>query len=187
MPPQILLAETSDWQGAFILRCCCRGSLLHVGLFPMHCAIVNVCCWRDPEETLLRLPAPLSFCMLLHVPPGNYVPHSEMIDVLAWAPSPSPSDLMGLVYALTSLALLVFHCCVAEVHAMPRSDLMVVLCALALSTPSEVLNSVVVCCGAGVAVRVSLALVLAPLEVPCSIAVVQCSPLLFSSGIVGAC
>ena len=136
MRPRILLAETSNWRGAWPVRCCCRGSLLHVGLFPMHCEIVNVCRWQDPEETLLWLPAALLFCVILHVPPGNYVLQSEKIDVLAWAPS--PLDLMGLVYALTSLALSVFHCCVAEIHAM--------LCALALPAPLEVPNYVVVWC-----------------------------------------
>ena len=130
----------------------------------MHCTIVNVCCWRDPEETSLRLPAPLSFGVLLHIPPGNHVLHSEKIDLLAWAPS--SSDLMRLVFTLTSVALLVFHCCVAEIYAMLRPDVVVLVCALALLAPSEVADSVVVCCGVGVAVGVFLALVLAPLEVP---------------------
>ena len=143
----------------------------------MHCLIVNVCCWRDPEETSLWLPALLSFCMLLHFAPV------EMIDVLAWVPS--PSDLMGLVCALTSLSLSVFHCCVAESYSIPRSDLMVSLCALALPAPLEVPDSVLVCCVIGVALSVSLALVSAPLEVPCSVAVAQCSPLFFHPGLWG--
>ena len=57
---------------------------------------------------------------------------------------------MGSVYSLVSVALSVFHCCVAEIHAM--------LCALALLAPSEVPYAVVV--------GVSLALVSAPSEVP---------------------
>ena len=87
-------------------------------------SIANVCCWRDLEEILLRLPAPLSF----YIPPGKPVLHSaEKIALLAWAPS--PSDLMGSVYSLVSVALSVLHCCVAEIHSM--------LCALALLAPSE--------------------------------------------------
>ena len=127
----------------------------------MHCAIVNVCCWRDPEETSLRLPVPLLFCVLLHIPPGNHVLHLENIDLLAWAPS--PPDLMRLVYALMSVAL---SDCVAEIHAILRPDLVVLLCASVLLSPFEVPDSVVVRCGVGVAVGVSLALVSAPSEVP---------------------
>ena len=151
----------------------------------MHCSIVNVCCLRDPEETLVRLLVLLLFWMILVRQRVVHFASSELIDVLAWAPS--PLDLMGLVYALASLSLSIFHCFVAEIHAMPHLDLMVSLCALALPVPSEVPDYVVVCCFVRVALRVPLALVSAPLEVPCSVTVAQCSPFLFSFGIVGAC
>ena len=117
-------------------------------------SIANVCCWRDLEETLLRLPAPLSF----YIPPGNPVLHLEKIDLLAWAPS--LSDLMGSVYSLVSVALSVFHCCVAEIHSMLWFWRFARRSAFAPTrvAPSEVPYPAVV--------GMSLALVSAPSEVP---------------------
>ena len=85
-------------------------------LFLGHSLIVNVCCWRGPDLTLLLLPALLSFWMLLAP--------LELIDVLAWALSPSKVPDSVVV-----------------IHVMLLPCLTLLVCALAPHAPSEVLDS----------------------------------------------
>ena len=129
---------------------------MHVRLGSMLGSLVHACCGRDLARALflLRLgsmPAPPVFWTLL-------VLLLESVDALAWACW--PADLMGSVYSLVSVALSVAHSCVAEVHSMLWLWDFARCSAFAptLVPPSEVPYPAVV--------GMSLALVLAPSEVP---------------------